>query len=144
MNSYCSNFIDMRNLQEQVKKAFCYQKLFWPFTVWINCPSDLKHFANSRPSVLNFKSFTQSLEQFFLTVGQKNFGNKIPMFHKLSLFSSYFLGQKNRLGDKNKYLPRAPWLIFFNRKNRSTMQCRIFSRQNFHHFFHILICIDLV
>ena len=27
----------MRNLQEQVKKAFCYQKLFWPFTVWINC-----------------------------------------------------------------------------------------------------------
>ena len=27
----------MRNLQEQVKKAFCYQKFFWPFTVWINC-----------------------------------------------------------------------------------------------------------
>ena len=26
----------MRNLQEQVKKSFCYQKLFWPFTVWIN------------------------------------------------------------------------------------------------------------
>ena len=32
----------MRNLQEQVKKAFCYQKLSWPFTVWINCSSDLK------------------------------------------------------------------------------------------------------
>ena len=29
-------------LQEQVKKAFCYQKLFWPFTVWINCSGDLK------------------------------------------------------------------------------------------------------
>ena len=29
----------MRNLHEQVKKAFCYQKLFWPFTVWINCCS---------------------------------------------------------------------------------------------------------
>ena len=30
--------------------AFFYQKLFWPFTVWINCSSDLKIFANSRPS----------------------------------------------------------------------------------------------
>ena len=68
----------MRNLPEQIKKAFCYQKLFWPFTIWINCSSDLKNFANSQPSALNFKSFTQSLEQFFLTVGQNNFGNKIP------------------------------------------------------------------
>ena len=49
-NSNCYNLLDMRNLQEQVKKAFCYQKLFWPFTVWINCSSDLKNFANSWPS----------------------------------------------------------------------------------------------
>ena len=28
--------IDMRNLQEQIKKVFCYQKLFWRFTVWMN------------------------------------------------------------------------------------------------------------
>ena len=46
-----------------------------------NC-SDLSLFgwtvANSRPSVSNFKSFSQSLKQFFLTVGQNNFGNKIP------------------------------------------------------------------
>ena len=67
----------------QVKKAFCYQTLFWPFTVWINCSIDLKHFENSRPSATNFKSFSRSLEQFFLTVGQNNFGNKIPIlsFH---------------------------------------------------------------
>ena len=58
----------MRNLQEQVKKAFCYQKLFWPFTVWINCSSDLKSFANSQSSASNFKSFSWSLEQFFLTI----------------------------------------------------------------------------
>ena len=70
----------MRNLQEQVKKAFCYQKLYWPFTVWINCSSDLKNFANSQPSASNFKSFSRSLEHFFLTVGQNNFGNKIPLF----------------------------------------------------------------
>ena len=68
----------MRNLQEQVKKAFCYQKkLFWPFTVWINCSSDLKKFANSWPSPLNFKSFSWSIKQFFLTVGRNNFCNKI-------------------------------------------------------------------
>ena len=55
-----------------VKEAFCYQKMSWPFTVWINCSSDLKNSAS------NFKSFSRSLEQFFLTVGQNNFGNKIP------------------------------------------------------------------
>ena len=70
----------MRNLQEQVKKAFCYQKLFWPFTVWINCSSDLKNFADSRPSASNFKIFSRSLEQFFLTVGLNNFYNKIQFF----------------------------------------------------------------
>ena len=75
----CSNSSSLRNLQEQVKKAFCYQKLFWTFTVWIHCSSDLKHFAIYRPSALNFKSCSQSLEQFFLTVGQTNFGNKIPL-----------------------------------------------------------------
>ena len=64
MNYNCSNFLDLRNLQEQVKKAFCYQKLFWPFTVWINCSSDLKIFENSRLSASNFKSFSRSLEQF--------------------------------------------------------------------------------
>ena len=78
INFNCSNLFNMRNLQEQVKKAFCYQKLFWPFTVRINCSSDLKNFANSRPSASNFKSFSRSLEHCFLTVGQNNFGNKIP------------------------------------------------------------------
>ena len=63
--------------RNKLKKAFCYQKLFWPFTVWMNCSSDLKIFAKSRPSA-SFKSFSRSLEQFLLTVGQNNFGNKIP------------------------------------------------------------------
>ena len=70
MNSNCSNLLDMRNPQEQVQKAVCYHKLFWPFTVFC----DLKNFANSRPSASNFKSFSWSLEQFF----SHNFGNKIP------------------------------------------------------------------
>ena len=75
----------MRNLQEQVKKAFCYQILFWPFTVRINCCSDLK---NSRPSAWNFKSFSRLLEQFFLTLGQNNFDNKIPIFTKFCHISN--------------------------------------------------------
>ena len=57
----CSYFWDMRNLQEQVEKELYYQKLFWPFTVWTNCSSDLKTFVNSRPSASNFKSFSRSL-----------------------------------------------------------------------------------
>ena len=47
LNYNCSIFWDLRNLQEQVKKAFYYQKLFWSFTVWISCSSDLKIFKNS-------------------------------------------------------------------------------------------------
>ena len=62
MNYNCSIFWDIRNLQEQ---AFYSQKLFWPFTVWINCSSDLKNFEKSRPSASNFKSFSRSLEIFF-------------------------------------------------------------------------------
>ena len=81
LNSDCSNILDMRNLRKQVKKAFCYQKLLWPFTVGINCSSGLKNFENSLPSASNFQSFSRSLEQFFVTVGQSNFGNKIPFFH---------------------------------------------------------------
>ena len=37
LNSNCSNLLDMGNLQEQIKKAFCYQKLFRPLSVGINC-----------------------------------------------------------------------------------------------------------
>ena len=47
--------------------------------------SDLKNFGDSRPSASNFKSFSRSLEQFFLTVGQNNFGNKIPLLFMLEL-----------------------------------------------------------
>ena len=81
LNYNCSNLLDMRNLQEQVKKAFCYQKLFWPFTVWINCSSDLKTFANSRPSASNFKSFSRSLEQFIQAVTECFFNLFLEISH---------------------------------------------------------------
>ena len=78
LNYNFSKELDLRNLQEQVEKALCFRKLFWPFTIQINCCSELTNFANSWPSALNFKTFSQSLEQIFLIVGQNNFGNKIP------------------------------------------------------------------
>ena len=34
------------------------------------------------PSASNFNFFSRSLEQFFLTVGQNNFCNKIPLFYE--------------------------------------------------------------
>ena len=54
----------------------------------INCTGDLKNFANSRPSASNFKRFSRSLEQFFFTVGQNNFGNKIPFLFFYFLIES--------------------------------------------------------
>ena len=74
------------------KKSELYQKLFWPFTVWINCSSDLKNFANSRSSASNFKSFSRTQEQFFLTVGQNNFGNKIPLCVFAGMIDRWSLG----------------------------------------------------
>ena len=100
MNYNFSNLLDIRNLQEQVKKAFCQQKLFWPFTGRINCTSHLKQFANSQPSASNFKSFSRSLEQFFLAVGQNNFGNKIPFF-------SFFIQLTSLPFLETKFVPLA-------------------------------------
>ena len=57
LNSNCSNLLDMRNLQEQVKKAFCYEKLFWPFTVRTNCSSDRKFFCKFSAFSLEFQKF---------------------------------------------------------------------------------------
>ena len=61
MNSNCSNLLYMRNLQEQVKKSILLPKIVLTF-----------HCLN--------KLFKGSLEQFFLTVDQNNFGNKIQFF----------------------------------------------------------------
>ena len=79
--------------RNKLKKHSVNKKLFWPFTVWTNYSSDLKNFANSQPSVSNFKSFSRSLEQFSLIVGQNNFGNKIP-FPMTSLTATGDLAMK--------------------------------------------------
>jgi hypothetical protein len=51
-----------------------------------------KHSVTKNCSDLSdFKSFSRSLEQFFLTVGQNNFGNKIPFLKLCPIFVSSWL-----------------------------------------------------
>ena len=86
----------MRNLQELVKKAFYYQKIFWPFNVWINCSSDLKFFANSRSSALNFKSFSQTLEQIVHNLPLLRHCGKICLFITKLAEAIYFFDLNSR------------------------------------------------
>ena len=65
-------------LNSKITKNLFYQAHTYLSETFKNCSSNLKKFANSRPLASNFKKFSRSLEQFFLTVGQNNFGNKIP------------------------------------------------------------------
>ena len=128
----------MRNLQEQVKKAFCYQKLLWPLTVQTNCSSDLKIFANSRLSASNFKSFSPSLEQFFLAAGRNNFGNKIPFLESIPsflymLFMNMTLWINVQLESISQLLMSRIFVIYFSLWKRicnimSTYLCKISAR----------------
>ena len=60
--------------------------------------SVLKNFANSLPSASNFKSFSRPLEQFFLTGGKNNFGNKIPFVSKD--FLNYILSEEKKSSNR--------------------------------------------
>ena len=63
----------MSNLQEQVKKAFCYQKLLLT-TVRKNCSSDREKLFKLEAEGREFAKCLRSLEQFIQTVkGQNNF-----------------------------------------------------------------------
>ena len=57
-------------------------------------------------------SFSQSLEQFFLTVGQNNFGNKIPIFKNDITTFSFSLMSKNGgfIQSKKFFIYREIWL----------------------------------
>ena len=104
-----------------------FQKVYWPCTVQINCCRDFKILANSLPSASNFKGFSQSLEHFFLTVGQNNFGNKIPFlcysaiftksfFHQLRVHCNFNVKPEIRLGsssDGKRILHTMKWNSYF-------------------------------
>ena len=82
-----SNVYDQEKISRN--KAFCFKKLYRPFTVWIFI-SDFKNFANSQPSPWNFKSSSRSQEQYFLPVGQNNFGNKYQFLWFLFWIKDFF------------------------------------------------------
>ena len=71
----------------------------------ITVTSDLKIFANSQPSASNFRSFSQSLEQFFLTVGQNNFGKKIPFLVVFSNTAAYNSIVASKRQGSTKWIP---------------------------------------
>ena len=63
-----------------------------PVLIWETSRNKLKKHSVTKncsdlslPSASNFKSFSWSLEHFFLTVGQNNFGNKILFLKELSV-----------------------------------------------------------
>ena len=73
MNYNFSNLLDLRSFQEQVKKNSDAKKCSdLSLLEYLDCSSDLKKIANPRPSASNLKSFSRSLDQFLLTVGQNN------------------------------------------------------------------------
>ena len=72
LNFNCFDVFDLRNFQviKNCSDLPQFKSIVLDF-------SDLKKFTNSWPSASNFKRFSLSLEYFFLTEGQDNFGNKI-------------------------------------------------------------------
>ena len=73
-------------------------------------------FANSWPSALNFKSFFRSLQQFFLTVGQNNFGNKIPLVTFSPNFFHVFQEEESSLEDETCGCCKWPSLIDYDQE----------------------------
>ena len=87
----CFHVLDLENLQEQVSKSI----LVLNFDCLNKC--DRNNFVNSRPLASNFKTFSRSLEQFFLTVVQNNFENKIPFLYMGLRFSVASFGLKRTI-----------------------------------------------
>ena len=101
-NSNCSNSLDMRNVQEQVKKAFCYQKLFWPLA--FHCFNKLFYWSFFSIARTNF-SHSRS-EQFcdWFQWGWKKKKNstKIRLFLDLSSFKIVVIFNNTSIEIKTK------------------------------------------
>ena len=59
-----------------------------------------------------YKSFSRSVEQFFLTVGQNNFGNKIPFLYSLTYWIPGLLAQYKTSKEMNSRIATLSSCIF--------------------------------
>ena len=84
----------------------------------MNCSSDLKTFANSRPSASNFKTLSRSLVYFFFTIGQNNFGNKIP-----------FWDCPKKIEFKNSFKVSRDWFISGPVASTSCFGCEVCNKK---------------
>ena len=64
-----------------------------------NCSSDREKLLKFEAEGREFAKILRSLEQFFLTVGQNNFGNKIP---NILVTWGYFVAEKKLLEQLRK------------------------------------------
>ena len=78
----------MSNLPKQFKKGILLLKIVLTFHYLNKLFKWSQKFCKFSAFSLEFQNFSWSLEFFFLTVGQNNFGNKIPY---LNLSMKYFL-----------------------------------------------------
>ena len=62
MNYNCSDFLDVRNLQEQVKKALCYQKLLPKIVLTFHCLNKLFKWSQT---ICKFSAFSLEFQNFF-------------------------------------------------------------------------------
>ena len=89
LNSNCSNLFYLRKLQEQVKKAFCYQKLF------SHCLHKLfkwsQKFWNSRLKAENFQNFWDHWNNLF-----KQWEVRNPSIYNIIRLVAWTMGQMNR------------------------------------------------
>ena len=101
--------IYLRNLQEHVKKTFCYQKFIWPFIFPTNCSTDLffLQILGLQPRISKKKK-NWSLEHFFFFfLGQKNFGNKIPFVEFCRIFWPSLIQKSS--SRKQEIMTRKHW-----------------------------------
>ena len=95
----------MRNFQEQINVALCYQKLSWPFTVWINCSSENVKFWAFSLEFLKFFLITRTIlvtkyhfSRFEGTRGERNQIFRTPV-HFWSTSTWIWNRAKERLRD---------------------------------------------
>ena len=90
----------------------------------------------------NFKSFSQSLEHFFLTVGQINFGNKIPMFvkSKKCFLGSFFSAKVYIHLEKFGHASEGGATVFIQRLSVYLPPCRVLVA----HFIRYIFLIEQI